>query len=62
MSRLLTTVQLAEQFGLTTNTLRVWRLNGEGPPFYKLGDAKRSPVRYDADKVAEWLTTHEWER
>ena len=55
MDRLLTTRELAEVLGLNPQTLRLWRLNGDGPPYVKFGDAKRGRVRYDAVKVEVWL-------
>jgi predicted DNA-binding transcriptional regulator AlpA len=51
MRRLLKSAELAKVFGLTDNTLRIWRMNGEGPPHYKIGKS----IRYDEQKVREWL-------
>jgi hypothetical protein len=48
----------SEQFSLSLNTLRYWRSCGDGPDFYKLGTARRSPVRYDVAVLAEWLRAH----
>ena len=59
MERLMTSKQLAEVLGLNPQTLRVWRLNGEGPPYVKFGDAKRARVRYDQHKVEQWLAEQE---
>ena len=50
--------QLSERFGISLNTLRSWRNCGDGPDFYKLGTARRSPVRYDVAVLAEWLRAH----
>lgn len=58
MRRLLRSKELAEVFGLTDNTLRIWRLQGEGPPYFKVG---AKAVRYDQDKVREWLEERERE-
>ena len=55
MDRLLTTKELAELFGLNPQTLRVWRANGDGPPYVKFGDDQRGRCRYDAAKVEAWL-------
>jgi predicted DNA-binding transcriptional regulator AlpA len=49
--RLLKSKELADVFGLTDNTLRIWRMTGDGPPHYKIGKS----VRYDEQKVREWL-------
>ena len=43
---------------LSVNTLRSWRNSGDGPDFYKLGQGRRSPVRYDAAVLAGWLRAH----
>jgi predicted DNA-binding transcriptional regulator AlpA len=48
---------LAELFGLEDNTLRIWRMRGEGPPFYKIGKS----VRYDEERVREFLADREKE-
>ena len=50
--------QVSERFGISLNTLRFWRNCGDGPNFYKLGTARRSPVRYDVAVLAEWLRAH----
>jgi len=48
----------SERFGISLHTLRSWRNCGDGPDFYKLGTARRSPVRYDVAVLAEWLRAH----
>ena len=50
--------QVSERFAISLNTLRSWRICGDGPDFYKLGTARRSPVRYDVAVLAEWLRAH----
>ena len=50
--------QVSRLFGISLNTLRSWRNCGDGPDFYKLGKARRSPVRYDVAVLAEWLRAH----
>jgi hypothetical protein len=50
--------QVSKLFGISLNTLRSWRNCGDGPDFYKLGKARRSPVRYDVAVLAEWLRAH----
>lgn len=59
MKRLVTTKELAELLGVAANTLRIWRAEGDGPPFYKLGESKYSGVRYDTERVQEWLAERE---
>ena len=46
---------LAEHLGLTRSTLQRWRREGIGPPFAKLAEGTRSPVRYSKRQVREWL-------
>lgn len=53
MSRfaLLTEKELSQETGISCNTFRYWRANGQGPPFMKLGKS----VRYRADEVERWM-------
>lgn len=51
MPKLMTDVEVAVMLGLTAQTLRTWRMKGQGPCFAKLGDA----VRYDEDDVKAWV-------
>jgi hypothetical protein len=39
--------------------LAVWRMNGKGPDFVKLGNSRTAHVRYPLEKVKEWLVVHE---
>jgi excisionase family DNA binding protein len=57
VKRLLKSKELAEVLGLEDNTLRIWRARAEGPPYYKVG----STVRYDEERVREWLEDRERE-
>lgn len=36
------------------NTLEIWRHQGKGPPFVKLGDSPQSPVLYLRSDVIAW--------
>ncbi|RMF05231.1 MAG: DNA-binding protein [Alphaproteobacteria bacterium] len=47
----LTTRQAARRLGLSPRTLEKWRVEGNGPPFYKIG---RRVAYLEADLV-EWL-------
>jgi predicted DNA-binding transcriptional regulator AlpA len=58
MRRLLKSKELAEIFGFHDTTLRLWRLHGEGPPYFKVGG---KAVRYDEARVREWLEDRERE-
>lgn len=57
MDRLLKSKELAEVFGLTDNALRMWRSQGQGPPYFKIGHR----VRYSEAKVRDWLEDRERE-
>lgn len=48
---------LSKLIDIKPKTLQRWRLEGIGPRFLKLGNAKarRAPVRYPLDAVREWL-------
>ena len=54
----LTEKQAAERLNVPVSTVRYWRGCGDGPEYYKLGNAKRSRVRYDADVLEAWLQAH----
>lgn len=53
--KLLTNQQTADMLGVKRNTLEIWRLQGKGPCFRKLGAGKQAPVRYVEDDVVAWL-------
>ncbi len=51
-TQLLTTDQLAAELGVHPMTLAAWRMvDGQGPPFVKVGSA----VRYRRSDVEAWL-------
>lgn len=37
------------------HSLESWRRRDEGPPFTRLGDGPRAPIRYPAGALREWL-------
>jgi predicted DNA-binding transcriptional regulator AlpA len=49
--KLLTTDQVAEILGVKVATLRVWRMQGKGPRFRKIG----ALVRYDEAVLTSWI-------
>lgn len=49
---LITPVQLAERFGMTTGALAQMRYRGSGPRFIKLGGRQ---VRYRESDIQSWL-------
>lgn len=40
---------------VSVGTLRRWRCEGTGPPFYKFGRSRNSPIRYKKSDITEWL-------
>lgn len=52
---LLTSAETAALIGIKLNTLEIWRGQGKGPKFIKLGTAPQSPVRYRQADVAAWI-------
>lgn len=46
----MTTYEAADFLGFTAGTLRVWRSQGKGPNYYKVGSA----VRYEMDDLEAW--------
>lgn len=57
--RLLITSVVAERLGLAEQTLRTWRMRGEGPPWIRLSDSPSGAVRYPEDGLHEWLESRE---
>jgi predicted DNA-binding transcriptional regulator AlpA len=51
--KLLNTPQTAEILGLRPNTLEIWRVQGKGPIYRKVGKL----VRYSESDVLAWLDT-----
>ncbi|MGT2505501.1 helix-turn-helix transcriptional regulator [Cupriavidus basilensis] len=49
--KLLTNTQTADLLGLRSNTLEIWRTQGKGPVYRKIGRA----VRYAEPDVLAWL-------
>lgn len=56
---LLTPKEVADLLKVTTDTLEAWRAKRVGPSWIKLGDGKRSPVRYRRADVDAYLTAHQ---
>ncbi|MDY0747924.1 hypothetical protein SNE35_25710 [Paucibacter sp. R3-3] len=55
---LLTPAQVAEMLQTNTDQLSTMREVGDGPPFTKLGDGKKAPVRYHLGKLRDWIEGH----
>lgn len=58
---LLTTKEAATLLGLKANTLEIYRHQGKGPPFLKLGNEHGSAVRYQRSVLAAWLAQRSFE-
>ncbi len=48
----LTTAELAESIGVNERTVRMWRKNGTGPPFYRVNGGI---YLYPTSLVEQWL-------
>lgn len=55
MSNLLTIQQAAELLQVSVGAMNTWRQKGTGPPFHRLGDGPKAPIRYDPGDIAAWL-------
>ena len=58
---LLTPAQTAEILQTTPDQLSTMREVGDGPPFTKLGNGLKAPVRYHLGKLREWIEKHTFE-
>lgn len=47
--------QVSGLLGVTKNTLACWRSRGTGPAYVKMGEGRRSKVRYRAADVEAWI-------
>jgi len=56
-TELLTPEEVADLLKVHPGTLENWRVRGEGPPFVKLGNKRRSAVRYRRSAVEDWMFT-----
>lgn len=46
--------QLAKRWGIHPRTLEGWRLQKKGPPYFRLHEGKRAPVRYRLEDVEQY--------
>lgn len=56
---ILTSKDLAERWKMTEQMLRHWRIKNKGPQYFKLGEGKKSAVRYRLEDVQEWEKKHD---
>jgi hypothetical protein len=54
-SAFLTTEQLARLLHRKEQTIRTWRLKGNGPKYVRLGNGTKAPVVYRWRDVETWL-------
>lgn len=57
---LMTNKEAATLLVIKPNTLEIWRHQGKGPPYLKLGDAAQSTVRYQRSAVVAWAANGMW--
>lgn len=50
--RLLTTEEVAQEYGLNRRLLESWRSNGTGPPYTAVG---KKLVRYEREGLEAWI-------
>jgi len=53
---MISTKEAAKIIGVSHETLRRWRLKGEGPPYFQPFDG--AACQYDREKVIEWKKKH----
>ena len=46
--------EAAATLGVSTATMMRLRLGGKGPPWMRVSDGPRSPVRYPLDALRQW--------
>jgi hypothetical protein len=51
---LITNKEAASLLKIRPNTLEIWRHQGRGPEYLKLGDAANATVRYLRSEVVKW--------
>ena len=56
---LLTTQEVAVHLRVTSQTLMMWRKDGEGPPFIRLGERPRGRILYRWSEILKWLEAQE---
>ena len=53
--RLLPPPEAARFLGNSVDTLARWRINGDGPPYIKLGTSRTSHIRYRRSELEAFL-------
>jgi len=57
---LLSTADAASYLGLKPQTLRIWRVDGGGPPYIRYGAKGRGTVAYKISDLEAWLDERRW--
>lgn len=52
--QLITSEALAERWGVSKDTVRMWRADNVGPPWVRLTPGVRGAVRYRMSDIVEW--------
>lgn len=58
--RLLGTPQAASLLGISPATLKLWRHQGRGPVFVKMGSSPQSGVGYDPADLDAWMSERKY--
>jgi len=60
MLQLIPTSQAAQMLGLKPQTLRVWRLEGKGPKYVRMGNQSHGRAYYDLSDIQEWISDRKY--
>lgn len=52
----MTTAQVSAVTQIKSSTLFVWRRDGSGPPFIRLGEGRGSSIRYPREELRKYLS------
>ncbi|OJW21189.1 MAG: hypothetical protein BGO49_24560 [Planctomycetales bacterium 71-10] len=55
MTEILLPKEVAELLKIRPDTLRVWRKNGLGPPWFPLNESRRPKIRYRKEDVLRYI-------
>ena len=59
MDRLIDAKELSKRISVKLPTVYVWANRGQGPPFIKLGDGKKSAITWRESAVEKWIKQRE---
>ena len=55
LEKLIEEKELAERLQVSLGTLRMWRIEGKGPRFHRIGQL----IRYSPSDVKDWLASRQ---